>query len=300
MIAKLDQLLPMAMAKGPRRVAVPMARDPDIIGCIGEAMQRGLATFILVGNRDHIVQLGQENGVDVSAAEFIYQADDGVACNLCAQLVRDGKADILMKGVVSTTTFSKAFLNKELALVPPGQLVSHVALFEVPSYHKLLIITDAGLNIAPGLDAKKAIIRNAVDFAIRIGIERPKVACVAANEKVNSAMPSTMDGAELRRLGAAGFFAPAIVDGPFGLDVAVSKKAAQIKSVAGEVAGDADILLMPGIDAANATYKTLTQFADCLVASIIAGAKCPIVVTSRSDNEQVKLMSLGMAICMCQ
>jgi len=277
-----------------------MARDPDIIGCIGEAMQRGLATFILVGNRDHIVRLGQEIGVDVSAAEFIYQTDDGAACNLCAQLVRDGKADILMKGLVSTATFSKAFLNKELALVPPGRLVSHVALFEVPSYHKLLIITDAGLNIAPGLDAKKAIIRNAVDFAIRIGIERPKVACVAANEKVNSAMPSTMDAAELRKLGATGFFAPAIVDGPFGLDVAVSRKAAQIKSVAGEVAGDADILLMPGIDAANATYKTLTQFADCRVAGIIAGAKRPMVVTSRSDNEQVKLMSLGMAICMCQ
>ena len=204
-----------------------------------------------------------------------------------------------MKGLVQTSNFSRAFLKKEFGLVPEGRLVSHVGLFELPGYHKPLIVTDAALNIAPGMEAKKRIIRNAVGFAVKIGIPAPKVACVAPNEKVNPAIPSTGDAAELTAMSARGEFAPAIVDGPYGLDVAVSRRSAEIKGIRTAVAGDADILFMPELNSGNAVYKCFSVFGGGRVAGLIIGALCPIVLTSRADDEETKLFSLAMAVCSC-
>jgi phosphate butyryltransferase len=293
-----DRLLHTAQARGPKRIAVPMANDPDILACIGMAMKLGIAEFVLIGERDKIERIAQEQNVSLGTSQFIPETDEVAACALAARLVRDGKADIMMKGLVQTSTFSKAFLNKELGLIPEGRVVSLVALFEVPAYHKSLIVTDAALNIAPTLETKKQLIRNAVDFAIGLGIANPKVACVCPNEKVNKNIPSTVDAAELTALSATGAFAPAIVDGPYGLDVAVSKHAAKIKNISTAVAGDADILLLPTLDAANAVYKSLTMFGNARTASVIQGAKCPIVLTSRADSEDTKLYSIIVATCL--
>ncbi len=293
-----DRLLSMAQARGPRRIVVPMANDPDVIECLGQAIRLGLAEFILIGERDKIEHTAREQAVSLGASVFIPETDEVAACGLAARLVRDGQADIMMKGLVQTSNFSKAFLNKELALIPEGRIVSHVAMFETPAYHKPIIVTDAALNIAPNLEAKKQLIRNAVDFAIGIGIANPKVACVCPNEKINKNIASTVDAAELTALSLAGEFAPAIVDGPYGLDVAVSRHAASIKGIATAVAGDADILLLPTLDAANAVYKSLTLFANARTASVIQGAKCPIVLTSRADSEDTKLYSIIVAVCL--
>ena len=179
-----------------------------------------------------------------------------------------------------------------------GSLVSHIAVFEVPTYHKPLFITDAALNITPSVAAKKCILKNAVNYAVSLGIEHPKVACVAAVEKVNPMMISTTDADALKQAAIAGEFGSAIVDGPYGLDVAISKEAAETKGVKGPVAGDADILLMPDLDAANVLYKSLSNFTDCLIGCSIAGAKVPIVLTSRADTEETRLLSLALAVRM--
>jgi phosphate butyryltransferase len=201
-----------------------------------------------------------------------------------------------MKGLVQTATFIRALLDKALELVPAGSLVSHTAIFDLASYHKLLLMTDGGINIDPDVPRKAAILRNAIELAHRLGIARPKVALISAVEKVNPKIRSTVDARELVRLAEQGAFGQAIVDGPFGLDLAVSAEAARIKGVTSEVAGDADILLVPNIETGNVFYKVLTQFAHVAVAGMLSGARCPVIVTSRSDTEDAKFRTLGLAV----
>lgn len=296
---KLNDFLVVDPAQQSKKVVVPMANDPDVICCIAKAMEMGIADFILIGDEAKIKAVAAESGVDVSAAEFVAESDEIAACQAAARFVSEGRAQIMMKGLVSTSNFSRAFLNKEYALVPEGRLISHVALFEIPTYHKPLIVTDAALNIAPDVDAKAKIILNTVEFAQKIGIERPKVACIAAVEKVNPKIQSTVEANELKQMGANGDFGNCIVDGPLALDVAVSKKCADTKGLKSEVAGDPDILIMPALDAANVLYKTLTQLCNASLASVITGVKAPIVLTSRADSEQTKLLSLALAAKIC-
>lgn len=171
-----------------------------------------------------------------------------------------------------------------------------MALFDIDAYHKLLLMTDGGINIEPDVLRKAAILKNAIGFAQRLGIARPKTALISAIEKVNPKMRSTTDAQALVRMAEQGFFGHAIVDGPFGLDIAISAEAARIKEVTSEVAGDADILLMPNIESGNVFYKTLTQFTDTKVAGVLVGARCPMIITSRSDTEEVKFRTLGLAV----
>jgi phosphate butyryltransferase len=273
-----------------------MANDPEVIRCISRATTLGLARFILIGPHRKIMGVAADHGVPLGDADFIDETDDVAACARAASLVREGRAQVLMKGLVHTATFSRAFLNKDLDLVPPDSLVSHVALFDIKGYHKLVIITDAALNIDPDVPRKVGIIKNAITFAHRIGIPRPKVALISAVEKVNPKIRSTTDAKEIVDLADKGEFGEAIVDGPFGFDIAVSAEAAKVKGMNNEVAGDADILLFPNIVSANVCYKTLTQFASSNVAGTIMGARCPVVITSRSDTEEVKLHSLGLSL----
>jgi len=295
---KLDDLL-QPTNDTPKTVVVPMANDSDVIRCIAHAMEMKIANFILIGEEKKIKAIAKENSVDVSTAQFIHETEEQPACQKAASLVADGIAQILMKGLVQTSTFSKAFLNKEFKLVPQGQLISHIALFEIPTYHKLLIVTDAALNIAPDLEGKAKILNNALDFASKLNIAQPKVACIAAVEKVKPKIQSTIDADALKQMNKQGKFKDAIVDGPFALDVAVSQKAAKIKGITSSVAGNPDILLMPGLDAANVLYKCLTKLSNARAASVIAGLKAPVVLTSRADAEESKLLSLALATRLC-
>lgn len=295
-MSRLEELVTPPANHRPPTVAVAQANDPEIIRCIGKAIQAGLARFILLGSRERILAVAAANRVSLGDAEFIEEENEVQVCARAAGLVREQRAQILMKGLVQTATFTRALLNKELDLAPFGNLVSHVAIFDIETYHKLLLMTDGGINIDPDVPRKAAIIRNAIAFAHRIGIAQPKVALVSAVEKVNPKIRSTTDAQELVGMAEQGVFGNAIVDGPFGLDIAVSAEAARIKGVTSEVAGDADILLVPNIETGNVLYKTLTQFTPTRVAGVICGARCPVIITSRSDTEEVKFRTLGLAV----
>jgi phosphate butyryltransferase len=210
-------------------------------------------------------------------------------------LVRAGEADMLMKGVLDTSILLKAALNKENGL-NAGRLTSHVAVMEVPTYHKLLIVTDAAINIAPDLAGKLDIIANAVQVARAIGLANPKVALLAAVEKVNwDKMPCTADAAIITQMNRRGQLKGCIVDGPLALDNAVSAESAQIKKIVSEVAGDADILVAPDIEAGNILYKCLLDLGQAKGAGIVVGASKPIVLTSRADSAETKLASIALA-----
>jgi phosphate butyryltransferase len=278
-------------------VAVPQADDPDAIRCIAHAQSEGLARFLLIGEPGRIRAVAAASAVDLADAEIVDEAGgEAAACARAAALVHAGRAGILMKGRVMTSTFTKAILDKANGLVPDGQLLSHVAAFEIPAYHKLLLITDAALNIQPGLEEKARILLNAVAFARGLGLDRPKVACLAPIEKVNPKIASTVDADALRTLAASGRFGACLVEGPLSLDVAVSRRAAETKGLASAVAGEVDVLLLPGLDAANVLYKSLTQFASARTASLVVGARVPVVLTSRADDEETKLLSVALAV----
>lgn len=293
---RIDSLIAPSREHRPPTVAVAMANDHEVIRCIGKATETGLAKFILIGPRRQIQSVAADDGVSLGNAEFIDESDPALACGRTALLVREQKAHIVMKGLVPTATFTRAFLNKELDLVPNGNLLSHVALLDIDSYHKLLLMTDGGINIDPDVPRKAAILKNAIDLAHRIGIPKPKAALLSAIEIVNPRMRSTVDAQELVRMAEQGVFGSAIVEGPFALDIAVSAEAARVKNVGGDVAGDADILLVPNIESGNILYKTLTQFTDTRVAGVLVGARCPMIITSRSDSERVKFRALGLAV----
>jgi len=293
---KLKEFLTPMPDNQRKTVVVPLANDPDSIRCIAEALEKKIANFILLGEENNIRDVAAQQGVDISKAEFMQETDEQAACDQSAKLVHDGRAQALMKGLVQSSIFIRAILHRGHGLIPPGKLISCVSIFEIPAYHKLLFITDAGVNITPSLEGKVLILQNAIKLANKMGIQCPKIACVEAIEKVTSKMPSTAEAQQLKEMCQRGVFGKAQVEGPFGFDVAISKKAAGIKGIAGTVAGDPDILLLPEIIAANVLYKCLVWFAHAITASIVVGAKVPIVLTSRSDSEECKLLSVALAV----
>ncbi len=291
-----DDLLAAPPAGRRKTVVVPFANDPDGLRCIGQALQRGLAEFVLIGDPDRIRRVAAEQGAAIARAELVDERDEQGACERAVALIRGGHGQALMKGLVQSATFLRAILDKTRGVIDRGHLISGVAVFQIPAYHKLLLVTDPGVNISPSLDAKIGILRNAVALAGRLGIARPKVACVSAVEKANPAMPGTLDAQRLAELGREGAFGDALVEGPFGFDVAISRQAASVKGLGGQVPGDPDIVLLPDIVAANVLYKTLVWLAGATGASVVVGARVPIVLTSRSDAERSKLASVALAV----
>jgi len=210
------------------------------------------------------------------------------------RLIRQASSQILMKGNVPTAKLLKGVLNKEWGL-RTGNILSHFALFEIKGYHKLLGVTDVAMNIAPDLETKTGIVNNSVQFLNKIGIINPKVAAISAAETVNQSMTSSVDAAIISKMSERNQITNCIIDGPLALDNAISKESAMHKGIQSKVAGDADLLLMPNIEAGNVLYKSLSFFADARIAAVILGAKAPIVLTSRSDSEESKLNSIYLA-----
>ena len=285
-----------AEAAGPRpTVAVALPHDAEILGCVSRAAG-ALARFILVGEERLIRRVAEEHALRLSEVRFVHGEGDEAACALAVDLVRRGEAQLLMKGQVHTATFTRAVLSKERGLVDPGRLISHVALAEIPSYRKPLLLTDCGIAIAPGLEEKVQILRNALEVARALGMRAPKVACVAPVETVNPKIEATVHARELEDMGRRGDFGDALVQGPLGFDLAVCAEAGGIKGVSGPVVGDADIVLLPELNAANVLYKALTCFASATMASVVAGARVPVVLTSRADTERTRYLSLALAV----
>ena len=295
----LDDILALAKKTGPKKVAVAQAEDEDVLLVVEQARKQGMVEAILVGRRERIEKLASKNGIDIGEFE-IHQEENGFSATLrCCELVKRGEAHFLMKGSVGTAQFMKAILDKEKGLAT-GRLLSHVAVFEISTYPKLLMVTDAAINIAPTLMQKAQIIQNAVGVAHFLGIELPNVACLAAVEKVYpDKMPATLDCAALSMMAKRGQIKGAVVDGPLGLDNAVSEESARVKGVKSEMAGRADVLLCPNVEAGNAIYKILTAFAKAKCAAIVVGAKAPVVLTSRADSHETKFASIALGVVSC-
>ncbi len=297
MIKNFDELLNIAISKGPKVVAVACAQDDDVLKAIKEAYEKGIIKGILVGDVPKIEAISKEIGLDLSNFELIHIEDLAEASLKAVELVSTGKADMVMKGLVDTAVILKAVLNKEVGL-RTGNVLSHVAVFDIPTYHKILTVTDAAMNIAPDLNAKKQIIENALFVTKALEIDVPNVGIIAAKEKVNPAMPATVDAGELVRMNQEGQLTGCKVGGPFALDNAVSKEAAKIKGIKDPMAGDVDIVLCPTIEASNILYKALNFLANAKSAGIIVGAKAPIVLTSRADSDESKLNSIALGVLM--
>ena len=291
----IAEMMEAAQKSGRKRIALAAAQEASALAAVVEAWARGLAEPILIGDSAAIRNLGAKLGLDLGAFQFVEAKDPAAAAAEAVRLVRRGEADVLMKGLVDSSALLKAAFNKETGL-NAGTLASHVAVIETAGYHKLFLITDAAINIAPGLADKLGIIANALRAARALGVELPKVALLAAVEKVNwERMPCTVDAAVISQMGRRGQLGPCLADGPLALDIAISAQSASIKNIESEVAGDADILVVPDIEAGNILYKCLIDLCAAKGAGIVMGAAAPIVLTSRSDSAETMLASIAFA-----
>ncbi len=297
MIQSIESLREMARARGARRLAVACAQDDHVLLAVENVRSSNIADVILIGNEAQIRRIAAEHGIDPTNYRIIDEPDEAAACRAAVSLVRNGEADAVMKGIVDTAVILKAVLDKEIGL-RDAKLLSHVALFEIPGFERLLLLTDSAMNIAPDLEAKKEIIRNAVRVANAIGNASPVVACLCAVEKINSKMPATLDAAALVEAARAGELTGCTVVGPVALDNAISVAAVKRKGITDPNAGRADVLLVPNIETGNIFYKALVFFARAKVAGLIVGAKAPVIVTSRADSDQTKANSIALALAL--
>ena len=289
----MDMFLAGAQAN-PGRIIVPAADNLEALEAVGMALQDGVVRGgALIGHRGAVTQMAAELGLSLEKFELIDIADHVAACDLAARMLAEGKGDFLLKGQCDTKVYMRSILTRELGLVPEGHTLCQVGIMELPTYHKLLIMTDAGITIRPDANEKMHLVQNVVDVCHGLGIQRPKVAMISAVEKLNHKMPSTVHAVEVVRRCREGEIKDCVVEGPYDLYIATSAEAAKIKQVEGEVCGDADVLVFPALTAANVFYKTVSHFVPGVrIASLIAGAKFPIILPSRADPAETKRMSI--------
>ena len=293
MINKLDDML--KKLKGDKRVtlSVAAAHNEEVLLAIKSAVEMEIITPILIGEENKIREISKEINFDLSKFKIINKGTIEECAETAVKLVSSGEADFAMKGLLDTSVILKAVLNKEWGL-RTDSLLSHVMVYEVPSYDKLLVTTDGGMNIEPDYDQKVKILKNAIEATKPLGLKHIKVACLAAKEKVNSKMQATVDARALQEAGERGEFGKDVtVEGPLAFDLAVSKEAAKVKGFKSKVSGETDIMLMPTIEVGNGIGKALTYFAGSKSAGIIMGAKAPIVLVSRADSHESKLYSIA-------
>ncbi len=298
-ITSFEGIFSKVKREGRKRLAVAGAEGGAILQAVVEAHQERVIEPILIGDGAKIEKLASQSGVDISPFELVEAEDAQNSCLEAVKLVREGKADMLMKGKVGTSALLKAILDKDCGL-RKGKLLSHVVVMEAKVYPKLLIITDGGMNISPNLETKVELIKNASWVAHRLGIDIPKVALLAAVETVNPDMQETVDAAILSKMAQRGQLGNVVVDGPVAFDLAVSSQAAQIKGVESPIAGEADILLVPNIASGNISVKALIYLGKVEVGGIVVGAKAPIVLLSRADTAKIKLNSIALGALICE
>jgi len=277
----------------PTAVAHPC--EHSALAAAVEAGAAGLIAPILVGPAATIEALAAKHGIDLSKSRIVDAPHSHAAASKAVALVRAGEAELLMKGSLHTDELLSAVVAKETGL-RIGRRISHVFVMDVPTYHKVLIVTDAAINIAPALEDKADICQNAIDLAISFGVKQPKVAILAAVETVTSKMPATVDAAALCKMADRGQIRGGLLDGPLAFDNAISKDAARVKGIVSEVAGDPDILLAPDLEAGNMLAKQLSFLANADSAGLVLGARVPIILTSRADTVRSKIASCAVAV----
>jgi phosphate butyryltransferase len=288
-------ILTHARSLGTRRFVVAQAADPVVIEAVEAARREGFCAPVLVGVRAEIEAAAREAGVALDAHRIVGVAARADAATTAVRLVATGEGDVLVKGLLQTSELLKPVLDKAAGL-GRGRLLSHVGVFHVPGFDRLVLVTDAALCIAPDLAQKADIVRNAFEVEHALGVSDPVAAILCAIENVNPKMPATVDAAELVKMAQSGGITGGRIVGPLALDGAVDPEAARHKGIASPLAGRADILVAPDIEAGNVLYKSLTCFARAGSAGIIVGARAPIVVTSRSDSAAGKLNSMALAV----
>lgn len=297
MLRTLDDIMDAVRNRPMKTVAVAVAEHESVLSAVKQAAEEGLAQAVLVGDRDEIAAAAEPAGLDLADVSVIHEPSDLRAAAVATELVSSGRADILMKGQIHTDDFLRAILDKGTGL-RSGHLMSHVFILETTGLGRLTLVTDGAMNIAPDLVTKAAIILNAVYLAQLLGVEEPKVGVLAATELVNPDMPATVDAAVIAKMNDRGQFPTCCVDGPFALDNAVSRLAAQTKKLSGSVAGACDILLAPTIEAGNMLAKSFVYLCGGRVAGVLVGASAPVVLTSRADSAAAKLFSIATATLM--
>ena len=299
MISNLQDLLATAAERPAKRLVAAYANDSHTIKACADAVERGIVTATLVGDKTTITDICRAENIDPSKFEIEDEKGDMESVAAAVSLVASGKGDILMKGLVSTDKYMRGILSKDMGLLPPKAICSHVAFIDLPSIDKLLTVSDVAVIPAPDLNAKKAMIGYCAKVAARLGCTSPKVALIAPSEQVLPAIPSSAEAAILSKMGDRGQLpGGGVVDGPLALDVAIDPESARIKKLAGPVAGNADCLIFPNIESANVFFKSCTKLAGAEVAAIVVGAKVPCVLTSRGDSETTKLGSIALAALM--
>ena len=292
---KYEQLLVRCRSLQAVPTAVVHACEETALAGAMEAGEQGLIEPILVGPADKIQEIAQKSRIDLGKTRIVDAPHSHASAAKAVELVRKGEAELLMKGSLHTDELLGAVVARETGL-RTGRRISHVFIMDVPTYHKVLVVTDAAINIAPTLEDKVDIVGNAIDLARSLGVEKPKVAVLCAVETVNSKMPATLDAAALCKMADRGQITGGIIDGPLAFDNAISKEAARIKGIQSEVAGDPDILLAPDLEAGNMLAKQLSFLANADSAGLVLGAKVPIILTSRADSVRSRIASCGVAM----
>lgn len=297
-LRSLTELLEYARKVGPMTISVACAEDTEVLEAVEEARKAGVAKAFLVGDIDKIREAAAPLKIELGKYEIVNEKGGEAAASMKAvELVSSGQAKILMKGMVKTANFLRAVLNKEKGL-RSGALLSHVYIHEIENYDRIFFISDPAFNMYPDLQAKVGIIDNVVQLSHAFGVSCPKVAALAAVEVVNPDMPCTLEAALLTQMNRRGQIKGCLIDGPLALDNAVSEESAKHKGIVSDVAGCADILLVPNIESGNMMAKAIVYFARNKTAGLVLGAKAPIVLTSRSDSAETKLLSIASAVAL--
>jgi len=291
---KYEELL--AHCKGMKAVATAVAHpcDDASLGAVVEAARAGIITPILVGPSEKVRRTAKESEPDIAPYEIVDVPHSHAAAAGAVELVRLGRAELLMKGSLHTDELMGEVVKRDTGL-RTARRISHVYVMDVPTYHKVFAITDAAINLFPGLEDKADILQNAIDFFVALGQKRPKVAILSAVETINPKIPSTVEAAALCKMADRGQIRDAILDGPLAFDNAISAEAAQIKKIESPVAGDPDIMLVPDLEAGNMLVKTLTFLSRADGAAVVLGARVPIILTSRADNKRTRMASCAVA-----
>lgn len=292
---KYEQLLVRCRSLEPIPTAVAHPCDARTLVGVKEAAAKGLIRPILVGPEAKITDVARQNGVTLGDIRIVDAPHSHGAAAQAVALVRQGEAELLMKGSLHSDELLSAVVARDTGL-RSGRRISHVFIMDVPTYHKVLVVTDAAINIAPTLEDKVDICQNAIDLAVSLGVKTPKVAILAAVETVSSKMPATLDAAALCKMAERGQITDGLLDGPLAFDNAISAEAARVKGIVSKVAGDPDILLVPDLEAGNMLAKQLTFLANADAAGLVLGARVPIILTSRADSVRARIASCAVAM----
>jgi phosphotransacetylase len=294
-ITKLEQIIETVKSRPRKRLVAAWGVDTHTVAAVGEAVKLGLVEGTLVGDEAQIKASCASEKLDPGLFTIVHQADDVSSAARAVAMINAGEGQVLMKGLVSSDKYMRAILNKERGLMDPGAILSHATVIECASYPKLIVCGDVAVLPAPELKEKIAITRYLISVALALGIEKPKVALIAATEQMLYKMPACVDAAIISKMADRGEIKNALVDGPLALDVAVDMESVQLKGLKSAVAGDADCLVFPNIESANVFYKTCTKLAGAELAGLVMGARVPCVLTSRGDTAKAKMYSIGLA-----